>query len=168
MTRRPILTASCRWPRVILKWEPVETTRRRDRMHDRRVRDVTTFPASHLDLLDNAGVASLATLGADGYPQVTAIWFMRVGDTIVTSLTTQRQKYKNAVRHPQVTLFLIDPANPFRTIEIRGDLTTEPDPELETLRAVVAHYGQDFETFPAPKTDRVKVTIVPHRVVANG
>jgi PPOX class probable F420-dependent enzyme len=129
---------------------------------------VSAFPDSHLDLLDTPGVASLSTLGADGYPQVTAIWFVREGDRIVTSLTTGRQKFKNAARHPKVTLFFLDPQNPFRTLEIRADLTSEPDPELTTLRRVLAHYGADFDTFPAPKDNRVTVTITPHHVVANG
>lgn len=129
---------------------------------------MTGLPNSHADLLDAPGVASLSTLGPDGYPQVTAIWFVRDGDRIVTSLTTDRQKFKNASRHPHVTLFFIDPQNPFRTLEIRGDVASEPDPELVTLRRVVAHYGADFDTFPAPKENRVTVTITPHRVVANG
>lgn len=127
-----------------------------------------TLPESHLDLLDTPGVAALSTVGADGYPQVTAIWFVRDGDTIVTSLTTARQKFKNADRHPHVTLFVIDPQNPFRTLEIRGDFASEPDPELATLRRIVEHYGADFDNFPAPKENRVTVTITPTRVVANG
>jgi PPOX class probable F420-dependent enzyme len=126
------------------------------------------FPDSHLDLLDKPGVGVLSTLGADGYPQTTAIWFIRDGDRIVTSLTTDRQKFKNAVRHPKVTFFVVDPANQFRTIEIRGDLTSEPDPSLETLRRVVALHGLDLETFRGPKEHRVTITITPHHIVANG
>lgn len=127
-----------------------------------------TLPDSHADLLDAPNVAILSTVGADGYPQVTAIWFVRDGDRIVTSLTTDRQKHKNAVRHPQVTLFLLDPTNPYRTLEVRGDFTSEPDPELVTLRRVVEHYGADFDDFPAPKENRATVTITPRHVVANG
>lgn len=127
------------------------------------------LPESHLDLLDAPTTIALSTVGADGYPQVTAIWFVRDGDTIVTSLTTDRQKYKNAARHPQVTLFLTDPQNPMRTLEIRGDFVAEPDPELATLRRVIARYGiDDLDSFPAPKDNRVTVTITPHRVVATG
>ena len=129
---------------------------------------MNALPDSHLDLLDTPGVASLSTLGSDGYPQVTAIWYLRDGDRIVTSLTTDRQKVKNAMRHPQVTLFVIDPGNPFRTLEVRGDLAIAPDPELATMRRVVAHYGADFDTFQAPRENRVAVTITPHHVVTTG
>ena len=126
------------------------------------------LPDSHADLLATPGVASLSTLGADGYPQVTALWFMREGDTIVTSLTTARQKVKNAIRHPKVSLFILDPENRYRTLEIRGDLTIEGDPGLQMMRRLVEYYGQDFETFPAPKEGRVKATITPRHIVANG
>jgi Pyridoxamine 5'-phosphate oxidase len=36
---------------------------------------MTTFPESHLDLLD-AELATLATLGSNGIPQQTVIWFL--------------------------------------------------------------------------------------------
>jgi hypothetical protein len=93
---------------------------------------------------------------------------MREGDTIVTSLVTTRQKHKNALRHPKVTLFIIDPNNAYRTLEIRGDVTSEDDRNLDTMRRIVAHYGQDFDSFPGEKTNRATVTITPHHVVANG
>jgi len=38
---------------------------------------MTTLPDSHADLLANPGVTALSTIGPDGYPQVTAIWFLR-------------------------------------------------------------------------------------------
>jgi PPOX class probable F420-dependent enzyme len=129
---------------------------------------MTALPDSHADLLDNPGVVSLSTIGPDGYPQVTAIWFLREGDVIVTSLTDTRQKTKNLVARPTGTLFFIDPANAYRTLEIRADVTIEPDPGLETMARVIGKYGADLETFPAPKEGRVKVTFTPHRVVANG
>ena len=36
---------------------------------------MTTFPDSHRDLRD-AQVGSLATIGANGFPQLTEIWFL--------------------------------------------------------------------------------------------
>jgi PPOX class probable F420-dependent enzyme len=129
---------------------------------------MTSLPASHFDLLDAPVVASLSTLGPDGYPQVTAIWFKRDGDTIVTSLTTARQKSKNLARHPQATLFVIDPTNPYRTVEIRGDVAIEDDPDLATLRELLAEYGTDLDSFGGPLENRRRITITPHRVVAQG
>ena len=77
---------------------------------------------------------AFATVGADGQPQVTAIWAMLDGDVVRTSLFKGRQKYKNLVVHPQVTLFVIDPANPYRTLEIRAVAEVTDDTDLAFLR----------------------------------
>lgn len=126
------------------------------------------IPESHRDLLTAPNIASLATVGADGTPQVTAIWYVLDGDTVKTSLVTARQKVKNMVAHPQATLFVIDPANPFRTLEIRAEADITDDPGLALFSEVVRHYGHDPATFPAPRDGRVVVTLRPTRVVAQG
>ena len=53
-------------------------------------------------------------------------------------------------------------------IEVRGDVTIEPDPGLETLRRVLAAYGTDLESFGGPLDGRVTVALRPARVVAQG
>jgi PPOX class probable F420-dependent enzyme len=132
------------------------------RMADPRI------PPSHRDLLESPIPVALATVGPTGHPQVTAIWAIPAGDSIVTSLAGVRQKLKNLVAHPRATVFIIDPANPYRTLEVRGDVTIEPDPELETLQKVLAAYGTDLASFPGPLEDRTTVTLHPTRVVALG
>ncbi len=127
-----------------------------------------TIPQSHHDLLDASIPVALATIGPTGHPQVTAIWAVRDGDTVVTSLAGVRQKLKNLRERPRATVFVIDPANPYRTLEVRGDVTVEPDPGLATLQRVLAAYGSDLTTFSGPLEDRVAVTLHPTRVVANG
>jgi PPOX class probable F420-dependent enzyme len=107
-------------------------------------------------------------VGADGTPQVTALWYLADGDTVTTSLIATRQKYKNIVAHPKATLFIIDPANPFRTLEIRATATIEPDRDLTLLDQLIRHYGHDPDTFPAPREGRVALRLTPTRVVAQG
>src|SRR5690349_8445776 len=88
-----------------------------------------TIPETHKDLL-NANVAILTTLGEDEYPQVTALWFLLDDDhTIKLSLNTTRQKVKNLQVHPECTFFVLDTANPYRTLEIRAHATITPDPD---------------------------------------
>jgi PPOX class probable F420-dependent enzyme len=129
---------------------------------------IAIVPESHRDLTDRK-VCVLSTIGPSGRPQCTAIWFLLDGDGIVrTSLTADRQKYKNMVANPKATIFVLDPANPFRTLEIRCDVSVGPDPDLAMMRRVLAFYGADFDTFPAPKENRVKVELTPVRVIANG
>lgn len=123
---------------------------------------------SHRDLLEEPHTVAFATVGADGQPQVTAIWAMLDGDAIRTSLFKGRQKYKNLVAHPQVTLFVIDPANPYRTLEVRATAEITDDPDLAFLQRLLARYGTDLEHFPAPTEDRVVITLVPTRIIENG
>ena len=89
---------------------------------------MTEIPASHRDLLQTNQVVILATNGADGFPQLTATWFLAEADgTVRISLTTTRQKTKNLQRRPEATLFFLDPANPYRTLEIRARAEIAPD-----------------------------------------
>ena len=128
----------------------------------------TTIPSSHRDLLEAPIPVTLATVGPTGHPQVTAIWAVLDGDTIVTSLAGVRQKLRNLTARPQATAFVLDPTNPYRTLEVRGDVVIEPDPELTTLARVLHAYGTDLASFPGPLEGRTTITLHPTRVVAFG
>jgi PPOX class probable F420-dependent enzyme len=126
------------------------------------------IPDSHRDLIEAPGIATLSTVGTDGTPQVTALWYLADGDTVKTSLMTSRQKYRNIAAHPKATLFIIDPANPFRTLEVRAEASVDDDPDLALFERIVRHYGQDPDNFPAPRDNRVVLTLTPTHVVAQG
>jgi PPOX class probable F420-dependent enzyme len=130
------------------------------------------IPKSHRDLLEAPIPVAYATLSATGHPQVTAVWAIldadEDGDVVVTSLTVARQKVRNLRAHPQATVFVIDPANPYRTLEVRGDVEIEPDPDLITLKKVLAAYGTDLASFSGPLDGRTTVTLRPTRIVPHG
>ena len=83
-------------------------------------------PESHTDLLD-AKFATLATVGRDGRPQMTEVWFLHDNGDLKISLNGSRQKTKNLRQNPAVSLLVLDLANPFRYLEVRGDATVVPD-----------------------------------------
>jgi PPOX class probable F420-dependent enzyme len=124
-----------------------------------------TFPESHQDLL-SAQVAVLATLGHDGYPQVTALWFLFDDDgTIKLSLNTTRQKVKNLQAHPECTLFILDPLNPYRTLEVRARAQITPDAEYTFAKKLGAKYGgADLSANDRPGETRVVVALQPVKV----
>jgi PPOX class probable F420-dependent enzyme len=126
----------------------------------------TTVPESHADLLD-AAIGVLATNGADGLPQVTAVCFLhdKEDGLVRLSLNDTRQKTKNLGRDANATLFILDPANPFRTLEIRGHAELTPDPDFAFAAQAGAKYNQDFTTHDQPGESRSVVTIRPTRVV---
>src|SRR5436189_4758655 len=94
----------------------------------------TALPATHADLLDAPNTAVLTTVNPDGQPQSTAVWYLVDDDgALKTSLVTTRQKFKNLQREPKATLFILDPANPFRAVEIRATSELTPDPQKTML-----------------------------------
>jgi PPOX class probable F420-dependent enzyme len=125
------------------------------------------IPESHRDLL-KTNVATLATVGKSGFPQVSAIWFLYDDDGLVRlSLNTARQKVKNLQANPQCTLFIMDPASPQRTLEIRARAELTLDPDYEFADHFGKKYGgADLRTRDKPGEVRVKVTLHPTRVVA--
>jgi PPOX class probable F420-dependent enzyme len=123
------------------------------------------IPASHRDLLD-AQVATLATIGPDGRPQLSEIWFLAEGDTVSLSLNTTRQKTKNLQASRAATLLILDLENPYRYLEIRGDAEFTPDDDYKFADRLGAKYGADLRDRDQPGDTRVVVTIRPVRVRA--
>ena len=123
------------------------------------------IPPSHRDLLDGQ-VATLGTIGPDGRPQLSGVWFLADGDTVRLSLNTARQKTKNLQANPAANLFLLDLAVPYRYLEIRGDAEISPDDDYAFADQVGAKYQADLRVHDQPGQGRVKVTIRPSRVNA--
>jgi PPOX class probable F420-dependent enzyme len=124
-----------------------------------------TIPDSHRDLLDGR-FATLATIGPDGRPQLSEVWFLADGGSVAISLNTARQKTKNLAARPACAVLLLDLANPYRYLEIRGDAALEPDPDRTFAGRVGAKYGADLAEHDRPGEDRVVVRVVPTRVNA--
>lgn len=127
---------------------------------------MVSIPESHLDLVTSSQVVSLATNGHDGYPQVTATWFVLDDDGVIKiSINTERHKLKNLQRDPRATLFFIDPSTPNRTLEIRADVTIEADDDYAFADVVGAKYGgADLRQYDGPNATRVKLVFEPVKV----
>jgi PPOX class probable F420-dependent enzyme len=122
-------------------------------------------PSSHHDLLD-ATVASLATVGPDYRPQVSAVWFLADDDAVRVSLNTDRQKVRNLRANPAVNLFILDLENPMRYLELRGDARLENDEDDAFAARVGEKYDADLRAFDGPGAHRVVVTIEPTTINA--
>jgi PPOX class probable F420-dependent enzyme len=126
---------------------------------------MAAIPQSHRDLLDGQ-FATLATIGPDGRPQLSEVWFLAEGDTIAISLNDSRQKTRNLQANPAANVFLLDLANPYRYLEIRGDAEVSPDAVYGFADRVGAKYHSDLREHDQPGQSRVVVTIRPVRVNA--
>ncbi len=125
----------------------------------------TTVPEAFRDLLD-AQVATFATVGPDGRPQLSAVWFLHDDGQLKVSLHATRQKTKNLRRKPAVNLFVLDPQNPMRYLEVRGDAELADDTDYAFAARVGAKYGgADLRQLDGDDQRRVVVTIRPAHVV---
>ncbi|GAA1518508.1 TIGR03618 family F420-dependent PPOX class oxidoreductase [Nocardioides humi] len=129
--------------------------------------DLPVVPESHRDLT-RLLTATLATTMPDGSIQVTAIAFHfdEESGLFQISLNDSRQKARNLRRDPSATLFVIDPENKYRTLEVRARALVEPDPDFAFAALAGARYGHDFHDLDGPGETRSKVTFVPRRIVA--
>jgi PPOX class probable F420-dependent enzyme len=79
-----------------------------------------TVPATHLDLLENPIVVTLATLTPESAPHLAAVW--RRWDGTHMRITSDRQvkKIRNIAVHKTVAVMALDPANPYRYLVMEG------------------------------------------------
>ncbi len=130
-------------------------------------RQRAAVPASHADILEKLGFAHVATIGSDGSPQSSPVWFRWDGAVLSFSTTKPRQKYRNLVADPRVAMTILDPDDPYRHIEIRGVVEIEEDPDGSLIHELAKRY-MGAERFEGNLKDRVIVRIVPARVNVYG
>ncbi len=118
------------------------------------------LPADKLDLLESKALAHIATIGPEGEPQVTPVWFDWDGARVRFSQTTTRQKAKNVQREPRIALSIVDPANPYRYLEIRGNVVeVEQDPDHAFINKMAKKYI-DQDVYPWNNEGDVRIVIV--------
>ena len=132
----------------------------------------TTIPASHADLLQitKPAFAQLATVNADGTPQVTPVWVDYDGTHLLVNTARGRVKTKNLERNPRVALAISDPENPYRYVGIQGRVVemTEKGGDAHIDKMAKKYLNKDSYPFRQPGEVRVIVKIAPDKVHTNG
>ncbi len=129
-----------------------------------------TIPEKFHDLLtrEKKAFVVLATTKKDGTSQVTPVWFDWDGTYIL--INTARERLKSKIMHvrPAVTLLIVDPANPYRYLQIQGRVALETE---EGARAHIddlsmKYHGKPYQNYRGET--RVIYKISPERVQGNG
>jgi PPOX class probable F420-dependent enzyme len=116
----------------------------------------SAIPEDYKYLLEEPIYGHLGTIRPDDTVQVNPMWFQYDGENILFTHTTVRAKYRNLRHNPSMSISLIDPANPFRYLEVRGKLVDViPDPEGDFYVTLGKRYGNAAQTPPADRADRV-------------
>lgn len=130
------------------------------------------IPDSHVDLLtwDAKAFAHVATVGPEGEPHSSPVWFEWDGENIRFSLTKMRQKYLNLQRDKRLALSVLDHANPYRYIEIRGEVVdVVPDPDIDFISRMAKKYlDKDRYPWHRPGDERVIMVVRPVKVSGMG
>jgi len=126
------------------------------------------IPASHLDLLTRAICGVLTTMQPDGQPQSSLVWVDFDGTCARVNTTLQRQKGRNLLANPKLSLLVVDPDDTGRYIQLRGDAELVTDGALEHLDALTRKYTKHprFYGFVYPEQQRARETRVICRIRA--
>jgi len=128
------------------------------------------IPAAFRDLLEKKAFANLATVNADGTPQVTPVWFDYDGTHIRFNTAKGRVKDRNLRRNPSVALAVVDPDNPYRYMQVKGRVAeiTESGADAHIDALARKYTGRDRFANHHPGEVRVTYKIALERVQTMG
>ena len=118
------------------------------------------IPPNFRDLLEGKkAFAHIATVGADGAPQVTPVWIDLDGSHIRFNTARGRVKDKNLQRNPRVAISSQDPENPYRYVPIRGRVTERTEKGADDHIDALAKKYLGKDKYPGRKAGEVRVIV---------
>lgn len=155
--------------------DPIEASRVRDALQRELGLDLPgsgpalTPALDEIDEIDPAiltnPVATLATNGPDGRPQLTAVWYGIEDGALCISATAGTQKARNLRRDRRCSVLVFHPASPNLYAEIRGVATLDDDADYRFADRLGRRYATDFRSFDEPGAHRLRVVVRPTRIV---
>ena len=116
------------------------------------------IPQSHLDLLRRPIHGVLTTMMPDGQPQSSLVWCDFDGECAQVNTSLERQKGKNMLSNPKISLLIVDPEDTSRYMEIRGEAELVKEQALEHLDEITRQYTRHPQyygyVFPLEKKER--------------
>ena len=131
---------------------------------------MATIPEQYRDLFQKKAFAHLATVNADGTPQVTPVWVDFDGTNVRFNSARGRVKDRNLRRNPRIALAIMDPDNPYRYLRVSGRVVEITEQGADQHIDVLAkkYLGKDKYPFRQPGEVRVMYRILPERVGTQG
>ena len=125
---------------------------------------MAAIPDKYLDLLQQKkAFANLATVMADGSPQVTPVWVDYKDGLVRVNTAKGRTKARNMKEGSHVALSIMDPDNAYRYVQVRGTVSrvaeNGADAHIDSLAK--KYLGQDKYPFRQPGEVRVMYEITP-------
>lgn len=135
-----------------------------------------TVPSSHEELLTGPVYAVLTTLMPDNQPQSSVVWVDYDGEYVLVNTAKGRRKERNMAARPKVSVLAIDTNQPFKWVEVRGEvveITEQGGKEhIDKLARLYAgapkYYGHVSPADQEQQETRVICKIKPTNVIAYG
>jgi PPOX class probable F420-dependent enzyme len=111
----------------------------------------------------------LATVRADGSPDVVPIWFVLDGEDLVFTCMSTSVKARNLARNPRAALSVDDEAFPYAFVTVRGTAELSAPADIgEWCVRIAARYVRNAEEVGARNAalDDLLVRITPTHVLA--
>ena len=134
------------------------------------IQSLPSVPESHAALLGAPHFAHVCTINADGSPQTSPVWLSREGAVTCLNSAEGRRKIANMRRDPRVAISIIDAANPYRYVELRGRVIemTHKGADAHIDQLAKDYLGVDAYPYRSPGEQRVLIRIaVEHAVALN-
>lgn len=129
------------------------------------------IPGSHVDLLSRPVYGVFTTIDAHGQPQSCLVWVDFDGAYAQINTTLEREKGRNMLVSPKVSLLVVDPDNTNRYLQIRGNAELVTEGAIEHLDALTrkytrhpAYYGHIYPAAQRESETRVICRIHPRRI----
>jgi PPOX class probable F420-dependent enzyme len=117
-------------------------------------------------LVERPIIASVATVDAEGRPQLTPVWIDHDGNDLVFNTAKGRAKYVNLERNPHVAVSVVDPDDPYNVVVVRGEVeSTEEGADAHIDSLAKKYLGLDAYPMRRPDEVRVKCRVKADKVV---
>jgi PPOX class probable F420-dependent enzyme len=115
-----------------------------------------------LELLSEPQIATVATVMADGSPQLTPVWIDTDGEAILFNTAKGRVKHRNLLRNPKVAVTVVDKNDFYRLVNVRGTAEiVEQGADDHIDRLAKKYLGADSYPWRKEGEERVIVRIIP-------
>jgi PPOX class probable F420-dependent enzyme len=111
-----------------------------------------------VELLNEPQIANVATVMADGTPQLTPVWIDTDGEHVFFNTAKHRVKYRNLQRNPKVAISVVDRNDPYRLVVLRGTAEFIEDGADAHIDKLAKKY-LDADSYPFRKAEETRVIV---------
>ena len=130
---------------------------------------MTEIPEKFRDLMTKKAFASVATVMANGSPQVTPVWFDYTNGKLRVNTAKGRVKARTMTAGAKVAVAIMDPDNAYRYVQVRGTVARVTEDGADAhIDALSQRYLGKAYPYRQPGDVRLTVEITPESIDTMG